>query len=144
MSIATIVELLGGPKILKRTVGTASDLVEVTRHGLPAGILPALASNLSLDRRAVAQAVGIPERTLSRRLSTGSRLSAAESDRTVRLARILALASDTLGDLEKASMWLQTPNRVLEGHAPFDLLDTDAGSQSVETVLGRIAYGVYS
>jgi len=30
------------------------------------------------------------------------------------------------------------------GERPFDRLDTDAGAQSVETVLGRIAYGVFS
>jgi putative toxin-antitoxin system antitoxin component (TIGR02293 family) len=46
--------------------------------------------------------------------------------------------------MEKASRWLQTPNRALEGELPFNLLDTDAGVQSVETVLGRIAFGVYS
>ncbi|HZD50548.1 MAG TPA: antitoxin Xre/MbcA/ParS toxin-binding domain-containing protein, partial [Silvibacterium sp.] len=119
-------------------------LVNLTREGLPADILLALAAELSMDRKAVAKAVGITERTLSRRLSTRSRLSSVESDRTVRLARILALADETMGDMSKASRWLQTPNRVLQGHTPFELLDTDAGVQSVETVLGRIAYGVYS
>jgi len=144
MSVAAIAELLGGAKVLKKKVGTPSDLVDLTREGLPADILPALARELSMDRKAVAQAVGITERTLSRRLSTRSRLSSVESDRTVRLARVLALANETLGDISKASRWLQTPNRVLQGHTPFELLDTDAGVQSVETVLGRIAYGVYS
>ena len=144
MSVAAIAELLGGTKVLKKKVGTASDLVNLTREGLPADILPALAAELSMDRKAVAQAVGITERTLSRRLSTRSRLSSVESDRTVRLARVLALANETLGDISKASRWLQTPNRVLQGRTPFELLDTDAGVQSVETVLGRIAYGVYS
>jgi len=144
MSVAAIAELLGGAKVLKKKVGTASDLVDLTREGLPSDILPALAAELSMDRKAVAQAIGITERTLSRRLSTRSRLSSVESDRTVRLARVLTLASETLGNMTKASRWLQTPNRVLDGHTPFELLDTDAGVQSVETVLGRIAYGVYS
>lgn len=144
MSVAAIADLLGGAKVLKRKVGTANDLVELTREGLPADILPALANELSINRQAVAHAIGIPARTLSRRLSTRSRLSSVESDRTVRLARVLSLASEILGDKMKASRWLQTPNRVLDGQSPFDLLDTDAGVQSVETVLGRIAFGVYS
>jgi putative toxin-antitoxin system antitoxin component (TIGR02293 family) len=144
MSVLAIAELLGGSKLLKKKIGNSADLVELTRKGLPAEILPVLATGFSMDRKAVAQAVGIPERTLSRRLSSGSLLSMVESDRTVRLARILALATETLGDIAKASRWLQTPNRALDGQAPFHLLDTDAGVQSVETILGRIAYGVYS
>jgi putative toxin-antitoxin system antitoxin component (TIGR02293 family) len=144
MSLTAIAELLGGTKILKKDIGNAADLVGLIREGLPAEILPALADGLSMDRKAVAQAVGITERTLSRRLSKGSRLSAIESDRTVRLARILALTTETLGDMGKASQWLKTPNRALDGQTPFNLLDTDAGVQSVETILGRIAYGVYS
>jgi putative toxin-antitoxin system antitoxin component (TIGR02293 family) len=144
MTVAAIAELLGGAKALKKKIGNASDLVKLTREGLSADVLPALAAELSMDRKAVAQAVGITDRTLSRRLSSHSRLTSVESDRTIRLVRILALATETLGDIPKASRWLQTSNRVLQGHTPFELLDTDAGVQSVETVLGRIAYGVYS
>jgi len=144
MTVHTITEALGGKKILKRAVASSAELISITREGLPAGILPNLATELSIDRASVARVVGISGRTLSRRIASNSRLSAEESDRTVRLARVLALAKDTLGDNDKASRWLKTPNRVLEDHTPFELLDTDAGVQSVETVLGRIAYGVYS
>jgi putative toxin-antitoxin system antitoxin component (TIGR02293 family) len=144
MTISAIVEALGGKKVLKRKIGTSSDLVTLTREGLPAHILPAMAVELSMDRAAVAKVAGISGRTLSRRIASHSRLSAEESDRMVRLARVLALANETLGDRLKVSRWLQTPNRVLQGNTPFELLDTDAGVQSVETVLGRIAYGVYS
>jgi len=59
-------------------------------------------------------------------------------------AEIVLLANETFGDAAKGSHWLRTPNRVLGGQAPFDLLDTDAGVKQVETLLGRIAYGVYS
>lgn len=144
MTVSAIVEALGGKKVLKRKIGTSSDLVTLTREGLPAHILPAMAVELSMDRAAVAKVAGISGRTLSRRIASHSRLSAEESDRMVRLARVLALANETLGDRLKVSRWLQTPNRVLQGNTPFELLDTDAGVQSVETVLGRIAYGVYS
>jgi putative toxin-antitoxin system antitoxin component (TIGR02293 family) len=144
MTVTAIAEVLGGKKILKKNIGTPAQLVTLIREGLPANILPTIATELSMDRSAVAKVVGISGRTLSRRIASHSRLSAEESDRMVRLARVLALANETLGDRAKASRWLQTPNRVLDGNTPFELLDTDAGVQSVETVLGRIAYGVYS
>ena len=53
-------------------------------------------------------------------------------------------SNETLGDEEKAAAWLKTPNRALRGARPLDQLDTDPGVREVESVLGRIAYGVYS
>ncbi len=144
MTVHAITEVLGGRKTLRRSVANSAELISITREGLPAEIVPSLATELPIDRASVARVVGISGRTLSRRIASNSRLSAEESDRTVRLARVLALAKNTLGDGDKASHWLKTPNRVLQGQTPFELLDTDAGVQSVETILGRIAYGVYS
>lgn len=87
--------------------------------------------------------LAIPLRTLTRRKAE-RRLRPEESDRLVRLARILAQAVDVLGSTEKASQWLQRPNRALGGETPLSLLDTDLGSRQVEEVLGRIEHGVYS
>ncbi len=144
MTVSAIAELLGGKKVLRKDVETTSQLVELTRAGLPVDILNTLAAELAIARVVVAKVLGISERTLSRRVTIHARLTAEESDRMVRLARVLALAKETLGDMEKSGRWLQTPNRALEGDRPFDLLDTDAGVRSVEQVLGRISYGVYS
>lgn len=144
MTVASIAEALGGQHTLKARVVSATKLRDMTRQGLPAEIVASLAQDLRLPRSRVAEVLGIPERTLSRRIASGSRLTAEESDRAVRFARVLATAKETLGSMEKAGRWLQMPNRALEDEAPFDLLDTDAGVQSVETILGRIAYGVYS
>ena len=130
--------------MLKRQVDSDSELTLLTREGLPVGTLTLLAQELDVERKTVANVIGISDRTLSRRIAKDERLSAQESDRMVRLARVFALATDTLGTAQKASLWLQTPNNVLEGQTPFSLLDTDAGVRSVETVLGRIAWGVYS
>lgn len=144
MTIASIAEVLGGQHTLKARVVSSTKLRDLTRQGLPAEIVASLAQDLGLPRSRLAEVLGIPERTLSRRIASESRLTSEESDRAVRFARVLATAKETLGSLEKAGRWLQMPNRALENEAPFELLDTDAGVQSVETVLGRIAYGVYS
>ena len=88
--------------------------------------------------------LGIPQRTLTRRLSQGSNLTSAESDRTVRVARVFAQAVEMIGDRDNAVAWLGTPNRALGGERPFDQLDTDMGARMVEDLLGRIAHGVYS
>ncbi len=144
MTVAAIAEVLGGTRTLKRRVGTDADLRTLTRQGLPVSTMPVLAAALAIERKALAKVVGISDRTLSRRLAHSARLSAEESDRMVRLARVVAMATDTFGTLEKVLLWLKAPNSVLEGQVPLELLDTDAGVRSVETVLGRIAWGIYS
>jgi len=144
METQAIADVLGGRKVLGRAVKKSNDLAELVREGLPATSVTALADRLNMGHSVLSRKLGIPQRTLTRRLSHRSRLTAAESDRTVRLARVYASAVELIGDQEKAVEWLRTPNRALGGERPFDQLDTDLGAREVEDVLGRIAYGVFS
>ena len=143
MTIAAIFDVLGVGNALY-AVETPSELAALTREGIPASVVPALAEDLGMDRGVLAKTVGVAERTLVRRLGARARLSKDESDRVVRFARVVAQAGETLGDKAKAAHWLQSPNRALSGRKPLELLDTDAGVREVEAVLGRINYGVYS
>jgi putative toxin-antitoxin system antitoxin component (TIGR02293 family) len=144
MGIAEIVEVLGGKRTFKKPILKADDLVAQVRAGLPASTVNLLAETLSMQRGQVAKQLNIPSRTLSRRLATKSRLTQDESDRTLRMAKVIALANEVLGAEDKASRWMVAPNRALGGLKPFDQLDTELGVQSVEQVLYAIAYGMYS
>jgi putative toxin-antitoxin system antitoxin component (TIGR02293 family) len=144
MSIAEIAEVLGGRKTFKHAVRNSEDLATSIRAGLPATIIAVLADRLTMHRTDVAKRLGIPQRTLTRRLSREARLTVDESDRAARMARIIALATEILGTNEKAASWLRTPNRALGGKLPIDEIETDPGYRSVEEVLYAIAYGMYS
>jgi putative toxin-antitoxin system antitoxin component (TIGR02293 family) len=144
MATHSVPEVLGGEHVLGRPVSKGGALAELVREGLPVKALLLLAERLDMRQAEISEKIGIPKRTLTRRLQQHSRLTAAESDRAVRLAQVYATAADTLGDGQKAAAWLKTPNRALRGGRPLDQLDTDPGVREVEDVLGRIAYGVYS
>lgn len=144
METQAIAEVLGGQKVLGEAVTNPDDLARIVRKGLPALSVTALAGKLHIANGALSRRLGIPQRTLTRRLSHASVLTPAESDRTVRMARIYASAVEMIGDQEKAIAWLGTPNRALGGESPLDQLDSDIGARMVEDILGRIAYGVYS
>ena len=144
MTTQPIAEMLGGRKVLGKTIQKPDDLAQLVRRGLPARSVAILAQKLEVGSTVLSRKLGIPQRTLTRRLSERSRLTAAESDRTVRLARVYANAVELIGNEEKATEWLRTPNRALGGERPLDQIDTDIGAREVEDVLGRIAYGVYS
>jgi putative toxin-antitoxin system antitoxin component (TIGR02293 family) len=87
--------------------------------------------------------LSMPERTLARRQKQ-ARLTADESDRLIRVARVMAHAVQVLGSRDKAARWLRTANRALNGTAPLSLLDTDVGTEQVSEILGRIEHGIYS
>src|ERR1700740_3476675 len=144
MTAEVIAKVLGGSKVLGRAVKKPHDLAALVRRGLPTGSVKALAGRLDIRNAALSKKLGIPQRTLTRRLSGRTRLTAGESDRAVRLARVYANAVEMIGEEGKAVQWLQTPNRALGGERPIDQVDTDVGAREVEDILSRIAYGVYS
>jgi putative toxin-antitoxin system antitoxin component (TIGR02293 family) len=144
MASHSVPEVLGGEAVLGRPVKKGGALADLVREGLPVRALLLLAERLDVSQADLSERIGIPKRTLTRRLTQHSRLTAAESDRAVRLAQVYSFAADTLGSGDKAAAWLKTPNRALRGSRPLDQLDTDPGVREVEDILGRIAYGVYS
>jgi putative toxin-antitoxin system antitoxin component (TIGR02293 family) len=95
------------------------------------------ASGLTLKE--LADALDLSSRSLQRRRH--GRLARFESDRLYRLARLLALAHENLGDAARASRWLKRANHSLGGLAPLAAIDTELGARQVENLLGRIAYG---
>ncbi len=86
----------------------------------------------------------IPERTFGRRLAKGEPLKPAEADAIGRLIRVTEEAEKTFGDSDSAHKWLTYPNPALRDRIPIEMAETDAGAREVETILTRIAYGVYS
>jgi len=144
MATHSLLDVLGGEVILGRPMNKGGAMAELVREGLPVKALFLLAERMDLRQAEISEKIGIPQRTLTRRITQHSRLTAAESDRTVRLAQVYSTAAETLGNGDKAAAWLKTPNRALRGGRPLDQLDTDPGVREVEDVLGRIAYGVYS
>lgn len=114
--------------------------VRAVREGLPitavnefveAGILGVA----ELDR------LGIPRHGSGHQGDQG-KLTPEQSDRLLRVARIIRQAEGTFGSQDKARRWLRRPTAALDGQAPLDLLDTEIGARSVEDLLGRIAHGI--
>jgi putative toxin-antitoxin system antitoxin component (TIGR02293 family) len=106
---------------------SASILDELAAHGFERGEL--------FD-------IVVPRRTLARRRRAGERLSADESGRAVRLARITAIAERVFGESAKVHRWLRKPNRALAGAVPLELLRTETGAYAVEQALVQIEYGI--
>jgi len=138
--LQAVVRELGGKRTLGRTLSSDRDLREAIREGFPPQVVEELMRASGLTLKELAGALDLSPRSLQRRRRSG-KLARYESDRLYRLARIVAIASEYLGDRERALRWLKHPNRALGGIEPVKAIDTELGARQVENVLGRIAYG---
>ncbi len=139
-AIAKIQALLGG-EALTGPIHSEFDLVRLVKRGVPTGAVDHFLLVSHLTFNAIEWHV-MPRRTFKRRQDAAQPLDPGESDRLVRLVRIVAAAEDTFGDAKKAMAWLNRENRALDGLTPLSLADTDLGARSVETLLGRIGHGI--
>src|SRR5579862_3182535 len=120
--------------------GVSEATIFPTRQGFPLEVVDrALAAGklslAELDR------LVLPRKTLAHRRILGS-LTPDQSDRLARVLRMINEAEETFGDPAKAHAWLRRPSALLDGEAPLDRLDTDAGIRQVEALLGRIGHGL--
>ena len=120
-----------------------AELRDAVRSGLPFSSFVALTTQLEISPQRFAAVFGIPPRTLARR-KEARHLNPQESDRLYRVARAVSQAVEVLGSIDKARVWLKTPNRALGCEMPLDLLDTEIGARQVEEVLLRLNYGIFS
>ncbi len=113
------------------------------KEGLSAGIVDSLGKELEISRKELARVAGVAERTLIRKIQAG-RLTADQSERMNRVARLLMRSVDVLGSKERALRWLKAPRSYFAGKPPLDFADTELGCQEVFNLLGRIEHGVFS
>ena len=116
------------------------DLIDEVRAGLPVSAADEAVQSGRLTAAELDRLV-VPRKTLAHRREIGT-LSAEQSDRLVRVLRLIIEAEQVFGSRDKAYQWLRRDTRPLVGRKPLDLLDTDLGTRRVETLLGRVAHGI--
>ena len=120
-----------------------TELIQKIQKGLRFSELKTLQDTLDLPFEKLAAKLCISRSTLQRRKTSG-RLSPDESDKVVRLSRLLEHATSVFGDVEKARAWLKHPQYGLGGAVPLEYAQTEVGAREVDDLLGRIDYSVYS
>ena len=142
-----LVNLFGGPNVLRHPVSSPLEAHEMILQGIPSQALEKLVKHLVVIDPADAfeKAFGMSERTYQRYKSDHSRtLSTEQSSRTWNFARILTKAASVLGSQTEAEKWMIEPAMGLDNRRPIDLLATAAGTDLVQEFLERLDYGVYA
>ena len=139
-AVALMSRLLGG-EAMTGPLRSERDVVSLARRGVPTGAFEHFLNSIGFHYNAIEPAV-MPRRTFERRKRANEPLTPVESDRLLRLVRLVALAEETFGDRQRARDWLGRGTRAFGGRAPIDMADTDGGARAVETLLGQIGHGI--
>jgi putative toxin-antitoxin system antitoxin component (TIGR02293 family) len=135
-----VAETLGGERVLKHRVRDYADLDQIVRDRLPVASLAKLIESGRLSVPEVKQYL-VPRSTYTRRLRERA-LSTIESERTERLARVLATAEEVFLDKDRAHRWMRAPHPELRGRTPLEVAASELGARTVEGILWEIAYGL--
>jgi putative toxin-antitoxin system antitoxin component (TIGR02293 family) len=117
---ARVAALMGGPRVLGRSIESIGDLRAAVESGLPTAALKRVVRSVvrgSREQRALMHKL-IPEPTLRR---LGRRLNLVGSERTERLARMTAVAQFVWGDDADAREFMTTPHPMLDGKTPAEI-----------------------
>jgi putative toxin-antitoxin system antitoxin component (TIGR02293 family) len=118
-------------------------MAEIVQGGLPASALKEMADEFGLSVLELADVLQLARRTVTRRLAQGKRLTPMESERILRVQRLLRAARLVFEDKTAARRWFAHALAILGGKTPLELCATEPGGREVELVLGRIDHGVF-
>src|SRR5215469_13292289 len=113
-----------------RPVRSEGQVLQIVEQQLPTSAINKLLA-LGLTRQEI-DALIIPLRTLQHRRSKREKLTVEESDRVLRLVRLLSQTEAVYGSRVGALDWLRRPVARLKNRAPMDLIRTDTGARIVE------------
>jgi putative toxin-antitoxin system antitoxin component (TIGR02293 family) len=127
--------------LLDARVQSGEDLAEIANARVDVAVIDRLsARGLKMDELSFI----IPRRTLTHRRQHQERLSTDESDKAIRLAKILAQATATFGDSDKAMTWLRIGQARFGGKSALDMTSTEHGARLVEEALVQIDEGYFA
>jgi putative toxin-antitoxin system antitoxin component (TIGR02293 family) len=137
--IAEVANVLGVAR-RDRPLADPFQLIRRIERGLPLGALDRVMGLVAPGDVSLKYRV-IPKASLARRRHE-KRLTANESERLARIARIWAFACDVWTAAEEARSFLFRPHAMLGDRRPIDVaIDGELGAQVVEGILGRLKYG---
>jgi putative toxin-antitoxin system antitoxin component (TIGR02293 family) len=116
------------------------DLAKLVQERLPTSVIQSLRETGLAE--AEVQDLIISSKALAQREAAQQPLTKEESDRAVRVARIMSLTSHVFGEPERGWRWLRKSKRQFDGQTPMQMLGTEAGARVVEELIAQIEHGM--
>jgi len=143
VSASEIAKVLGGRRVLGRTVRNMRELEAIVREGMPKSALDRLIVFLTPPNRGKDLSVQLRNKIVPRATyQRVDRFNLQVGETTERLARLYALALSVFEDREPATRFLMSPHPELGDRRPFDVALTEIGGREVEEVIERGLHGL--
>lgn len=125
---------------LKSTVTSMAAIADAVESGLPKQSLERVVERAGFQGPARLKLMHrvVPAATFKRRV----RLKVVESEKTERLARVIALAELLWDDADEAKRFLTTPHAELGRKRPIEAGLTELGARQVEDIVMRALHGL--
>lgn len=127
-------------QFLELTVESERDLFKISRRGVSSKTLRRVIATLDIPVTLLG-----PATTMRRRMEAEGRLTRAETERLLRLARVFAEAVTLFGNEAAARLWLHSPTQLVPGGpaiTPAQLAAFDAGARMLEEKILLTAHGM--
>jgi putative toxin-antitoxin system antitoxin component (TIGR02293 family) len=135
--------VLGGKKILQRSIRGKMDLIELSNTGVTKEALLRLAKYCSFSIHQLSEVLPVTERTIQR-YALKKHFNRAVSEHILQLAEVAARGTEVFGDRERFLEWMKAPSAAFADKKPLSLLNSKFGAEMVLDELGRIEHGVFS
>jgi putative toxin-antitoxin system antitoxin component (TIGR02293 family) len=142
IKVEEVTSVMGGVVTFKSAFTSRRELVEVVTSGLPKLSLKKVAQRVYTEPKKVNELMYklVPEATYKRR----TRLTQVESEKTERLARVIAGAEHVWQDDKASREWLTKPHPELGNQSPIECAMSELGAREVEDLLSKLFYGIPS
>jgi putative toxin-antitoxin system antitoxin component (TIGR02293 family) len=117
-------------------------IIKVIREGIPYHIFDLISQNTPFSEKDWAEILGVSTKSLQRYKQAAGRFKPLQSEKIIEMAEVIQLGLDVFEDMEKLSLWLQTPTYSLGNLKPFELLKDSYGKEMVMGELTRINHGI--
>jgi putative toxin-antitoxin system antitoxin component (TIGR02293 family) len=138
-----IAEVLGGRRVLGKTIHNMRELDAIVSEGMPKSALDTFIAFLTAPGRGMNSTVQLRNKIVPRATyQRVDRFNRQVGETTERLARLYALTLSVFEDREAATRFMMNPHPELDARAPFDVALTEIGGREVEEVIERGLHGL--
>lgn len=127
--------------ILREIFQDENKLMNASRSGITKKVYFEIVKSTGISIGAFTQATHLTVRTLQRK-KPDEFVSPEASERAILIGKLYFKGEQVFGDREKFKTWMNSPNNLLNGKIPNNLLDTITGITIVTDELLRIEYGI--
>ena len=140
--------------VVKVSCATPMQLVDAERTGVAGRFLKDVSKRMEIPAARMFNMLGVPKATAEKKVAAGEVIKGSGGRAALGLARLLGMAQEIVDNsttpearafdsAKWLGQWLERPQPALGGRKPADLIDTAAGLELVQRLLGSIQSGAY-